>query len=51
VIVDPIHRAATPSGYEWSTAQGFPAPLQSQVKVTGTVNLGSQSPISYVLGR
>lgn len=51
VIVDLVRRAGTPSGYDWSTAQGFPAPLQSQIKVSGTVNIGSQSPISYVLGR
>jgi multidrug efflux pump subunit AcrA (membrane-fusion protein) len=51
VIVDLEKHAGTPSGYEWSTTRGFPGPLQSQVKVSGTVNLGSQSPMSYVLGR
>jgi multidrug efflux pump subunit AcrA (membrane-fusion protein) len=51
VIVDLDPHPGTPSGYEWSTTRGFPGPLQSQVKVSGTVNLGSQSPMSYVLGR
>ena len=51
VVVNLVKHAGTPSGYDWSTATGFPGPLQSQVKVSGTVNLGSQSPMSYVLGR
>lgn len=51
VVVDLVRDTTTPSGYGWSTRTGFPHPLQSQAKVSGTITLGSQSPIRFVLGR
>jgi multidrug efflux pump subunit AcrA (membrane-fusion protein) len=51
VLVDLVRDPATASGYGWSTRTGFPRPLQSQAKVTGTIVLGRMSPIRFVLGR
>jgi HlyD family secretion protein len=51
VVVDLLRDPATASGYGWSTRTGFPHPLRSQAKVTGTIVLGAQSPIRFVLGR
>ena len=51
VLVDLVPDAGTASGYGWSTRTGFPHKLQSQAKVSGTITLGSQSPIRFVLGR
>jgi multidrug efflux pump subunit AcrA (membrane-fusion protein) len=51
VIVDLVRDTTTASGYGWSTRAGFPHPLQSQARVSGSIVLGSQSPIRFVLGR
>lgn len=51
VIVDLVPDATTRSGYAWSTTQGPPDMLRSQVAVTGSVSLGGQKPISFILGR
>jgi biotin carboxyl carrier protein len=51
VVVDLVRDPGTASGYGWSTRTGFPHALQSQAKVSGTITLGSQSPIRFVLGR
>jgi multidrug efflux pump subunit AcrA (membrane-fusion protein) len=50
VLVDLLRNPSTASGYAWSTSAGAPMPLGSLVQVTGSINLGSQRPISLVLG-
>jgi hypothetical protein len=51
VIVDLIPDPGTRTGYAWSTTNGPPVLLSSQVTVSATVNLGSQTPFDLVLGR
>ncbi|MEV0159219.1 HlyD family efflux transporter periplasmic adaptor subunit [Nonomuraea fuscirosea] len=51
VIVDLERDPATPSGYAWSTQNGPPARLQSQVSVAGAIGLGSQTLFDLLLGR
>lgn len=51
VIVELVTSPRTVSGYAWSTADGPPLKLHSQVSVTATVMIASQSPISLVFGR
>jgi len=51
VTVDLIPSAANSSGFAWTSTAGPPGPLHSLTSVTGTVTLGSQTPVSFVLGR
>jgi HlyD family secretion protein len=51
VVVDLLRDRATRSGYAWSTTTGPPMPLSTQVSVSATIQLGSQTPFSLVLGR
>lgn len=51
VTVDLIPSAANGSGFTWTSTTGPPGPLHSLTSVTGTVTLGSQTPVSFVLGR
>ncbi|GAB2915911.1 HlyD family efflux transporter periplasmic adaptor subunit [Nonomuraea fastidiosa] len=51
VIVDLERDPTTPSGYAWSTKDGPPVPLQSQVSVAGAIVLGSQTLFDLLLGR
>ncbi len=51
VLVDLLRDPATRSGYAWSTTNGPPVPLSTQVSVSATIDLGSQTPFSLVLGR
>lgn len=51
VIVDLDRDPATPSGYAWSTKDGPPVRLQSQVSVVGAIGLGSQTLFDLLLGR
>ena len=51
VVVDLQRDPATRSGYAWSTTNGPPVPLSTEVTVTATIELGSQTPFSLVLGR
>ncbi|MFG2720772.1 HlyD family efflux transporter periplasmic adaptor subunit [Streptomyces sp. NPDC048416] len=51
VIVDLVRDTATRSGYAWSTTNGPPNALGTQVSVQATINLGSQTPFSLILGR
>jgi biotin carboxyl carrier protein len=50
VTVDLTPRAGNPSGFAWTSAEGPPESLHSLTSVTATVSLGSQSPVSFVLG-
>jgi len=50
VVVDLKSDPSGASGYAWSTSSGAPGPLTSLVQVTGTVNLGSEQPLSLILG-
>jgi multidrug efflux pump subunit AcrA (membrane-fusion protein) len=51
VIVDLLADPATASGYAWSTRTGPPMRLESQVTVTGSIELGSQTLFDLLLGR
>ncbi|WP_405088075.1 HlyD family efflux transporter periplasmic adaptor subunit [Microbispora sp. NBC_01389] len=51
VIVDLDRDPRTASGYAWSTKAGPPVRLQSQVNVTGSIGLGSQTLFDLLLGR
>ncbi|WP_051752353.1 HlyD family efflux transporter periplasmic adaptor subunit [Streptosporangium amethystogenes] len=51
IIVDLIPDQASHSGYTWSTAQGPPVQLDSQVTVSASIHLGEQTPFDLVLGR
>jgi biotin carboxyl carrier protein len=51
VIVDLFPDPRTASGFAWSTRAGPPERLQSQVNVTGSINLGSQTLFDLLLGR
>ncbi|MFC4056738.1 HlyD family efflux transporter periplasmic adaptor subunit [Planomonospora corallina] len=51
VIVDLIPDADSRSGYAWSTAQGPPVQLDSQVTVSASIHLREQTPFDLVLGR
>ncbi|MEU3369414.1 HlyD family efflux transporter periplasmic adaptor subunit [Streptomyces sp. NPDC006711] len=51
VVVDLVRSSATRSGYAWSTTDGPPHALDTQVSVQATINLGSQTPFSLILGR
>lgn len=51
VIVRLIRNPRTMSGYAWTTAAGPPQELPSQVPATGTINVGSQAPISLLFSR
>jgi len=51
VTVSLTASATSPSGFAWTSTTGPPAPLHSLTSVTATVSLGSQSPVSFVLGR
>ncbi|MEV6791461.1 HlyD family efflux transporter periplasmic adaptor subunit [Streptomyces sp. NPDC051320] len=51
VVVDLVKDAGTTSGYAWSTTNGPPSPLSTQVSVKATINLGSQTPFNLILGR
>jgi len=51
VVVDLLPDPATRSGYSWSTTNGPPVPLSTQASVSATIELGSQTPFSLVLGR
>jgi HlyD family secretion protein len=50
VTVDLTPRAGNPSGFAWTSTEGPPESLRSLTSVTATVSLGSQSPVSFVLG-
>ena len=50
VTVDLTPQAGSPSGFAWTSAAGPPGSLRSLTSVTATVSLGSQSPVSFVLG-
>ncbi|NNG37441.1 HlyD family efflux transporter periplasmic adaptor subunit [Nakamurella aerolata] len=41
---------STASGFAWTSKSGPPMPLRSQVLVTGTIAVGSQTPLSMVFG-
>jgi hypothetical protein len=51
VLVDLDRDTGTASGYSWTTKTGPPIQLESQVNVTGTITLGSQTPFDLLLGR
>ncbi|MFC4589584.1 HlyD family efflux transporter periplasmic adaptor subunit [Sphaerisporangium corydalis] len=51
VIVDLDRDPHTTSGYAWSTKAGPPLRLSSQVNVTGSIDLGSQTLFDLMLGR
>ncbi|GAA3005664.1 HlyD family efflux transporter periplasmic adaptor subunit [Streptosporangium longisporum] len=51
IIVDLIPDPQTRSGYAWSTTQGPPVRLDSQVSVTASIHLGEQRPFDLLLGR
>ncbi|WP_336209455.1 HlyD family efflux transporter periplasmic adaptor subunit [Nonomuraea sp. LPB2021202275-12-8] len=51
VLVDLTQRDGTPTGYAWSSREGPPGVLRTQIQVSATVRLGGKSPISFVLGR
>ncbi|MDI2130081.1 HlyD family efflux transporter periplasmic adaptor subunit [Yinghuangia seranimata] len=51
VVVDLVANAATASGYEWSTTAGPPMRLNTQVTVSASIDVGSQTPFSLILGR
>lgn len=51
ITVDLIPSAGNPSGFAWTSTSGPPGPLHSLTSVSGTVTLGSQTPVSFVLGR
>jgi HlyD family secretion protein len=51
VTVNLISSAVSPSGFAWTSTSGPQGPLHSLTSVTGTVTLGSQTPVSFVLGR
>jgi biotin carboxyl carrier protein len=50
VTVDLTPRAGNPSGFAWTSADGPPESLRSLTSVTATISLGSQTPVSFVLG-
>lgn len=50
VTVDLTPRAGNPSGFAWTSTEGPPESLHSLTSVTATVSLGSQTPVSFVLG-
>ena len=50
VTVDLTPQAGSPSGFAWTSAQGPPESLRSLTSVSATVSLGSQTPVSFVLG-
>jgi biotin carboxyl carrier protein len=50
VTVDLTPRSGSPSGFAWTSNEGPPESLHSLASVTATVSLGSQSPVSFVLG-
>src|SRR5579872_2820101 len=51
VVIELLPDHATRSGYSWSTTNGPPVTLSTQVSVSATIELGSQTPFSLVLGR
>jgi multidrug resistance efflux pump len=51
VLVDLREAEGTPTGYAWSSREGPPGVLRTQIQVSATVRLGGKSPISFVLGR
>ncbi|MFG1876887.1 HlyD family efflux transporter periplasmic adaptor subunit [Sphaerisporangium sp. NPDC049003] len=51
VIVDLERDPGTTSGFAWSTKDGPPMRLSSQVNVTGSINLGGQTLFDLLLGR
>ncbi len=50
VTVDLTPRAGSPSGFAWTSDGGPPESLHSLTSVTATISLGSQTPVSFVLG-
>jgi biotin carboxyl carrier protein len=50
VTVDLTPQAGSPSGFAWTSADGPPESLRSLTSVSATVSLGSQTPVSFVLG-
>ncbi|MEU6775241.1 HlyD family efflux transporter periplasmic adaptor subunit [Streptomyces sp. NPDC046759] len=51
VVVDLIPDASTRTGFAWTSQNGPPMPLSTQVSVTATINVGRQTPFDLILGR
>jgi hypothetical protein len=50
VTIDLTPKAGSPSGFAWTSAEGPPQSLHSLTSVNATLTLGSQTPVSFVLG-
>jgi pyruvate/2-oxoglutarate dehydrogenase complex dihydrolipoamide acyltransferase (E2) component len=50
VTIDLTPKAGSPSGFAWTSAEGPPESLHSLTSVNATLTLGSQTPVSFVLG-
>jgi multidrug efflux pump subunit AcrA (membrane-fusion protein) len=51
VVIDMVRDPRTASGYAWTSAAGPPGKLRSQVAVTAAISLGSERPVSLIVGR
>jgi multidrug efflux pump subunit AcrA (membrane-fusion protein) len=51
VVVNLTRDPKTVSGYAWTSVNGPPSPLTSQVSVTATITVSNEHPINLVLGR
>ena len=49
VVVVRLQRAATRSGFAWSSGHGPPYPVQSATLVGGSVHLAAQHPVDWIL--